>query len=69
MMRCMTAICPAGPPNESAATRSQTQNASRRLTPWAGAVTDAAGVTTLSCGCRDGPAHVTLSAVATGFQL
>src|SRR5438046_2964041 len=27
-MRCMTAICPAGPPNASAATRSQTQNPS-----------------------------------------
>src|SRR3954452_24468777 len=35
-MRCMTAICPAGPPNESAATRNQTQNASPQLTPWDG---------------------------------
>src|SRR5689334_14213171 len=35
-MRCMTAICPAGPPNESAATRNHTQNASRQLTPWDG---------------------------------
>src|SRR5215213_414338 len=35
-MRCMSAIWPAGPPNESAATRSQTQNASPQLTPWDG---------------------------------
>src|SRR4051794_16974678 len=37
-MRCMTAIWPAGPPNESAATRNQTQNASPQLTPWDGSV-------------------------------
>src|SRR3954466_4984248 len=35
-MRCMTAIWPAGPPNESAATRNHTRNASRQLTPWDG---------------------------------
>src|SRR6267143_6554645 len=32
----MTAICPAGPPNESAATRSQTRTASANDTPCAG---------------------------------
>src|SRR3954471_1488607 len=37
-MRCMTAIWPAGPPNESAATRNQTQNASPQPTPWDGSV-------------------------------
>src|SRR4051812_20661382 len=37
-MRCMTAICPAGPPNESAATRNQTRNASPQLTSWDGSV-------------------------------
>src|SRR3954452_2657111 len=37
-MRCMTAICPAGPPNESAATRNQTRNASPQPTPWDGSV-------------------------------
>src|SRR6266568_6827032 len=36
MIRCMTAICPAGPPKESAATRSHTRNASARETPCAG---------------------------------
>ena len=30
----MTAICPAGPPKESAATRSQTRTASAKETPW-----------------------------------
>src|SRR4051794_34598752 len=35
-MRCMTAIWPAGPPNESAATRNHTRNASPQLTPWDG---------------------------------
>src|SRR3954471_15861636 len=35
-MQCMTAICPAGPPNESAATRNHTRNASPQLTPWDG---------------------------------
>jgi hypothetical protein len=29
----MTAICPAGPPKLSSATRSQTRNASRKLMP------------------------------------
>jgi hypothetical protein len=33
MIRCMTAICPAGPPKLSAATRSQTRNASASETP------------------------------------
>src|SRR5258708_18898201 len=33
-MRCMTAICPAGPPKLRAATRSQVQNASRSDTVW-----------------------------------
>src|SRR5215210_8767667 len=37
-MRCMTAIWPAGPPNESAATRNQTRNASPQPTPWDGSV-------------------------------
>src|SRR3954465_658433 len=37
-MRCMTAIWPAGPPNESAATRNHTRNASPQLTPWDGSV-------------------------------
>jgi len=37
MMRCITAICPAGPPKLSAATRSQTRNASGNETPWLGA--------------------------------
>jgi hypothetical protein len=32
----MTAICPAGPPNDKAATRSQTRNASANETPCAG---------------------------------
>src|SRR5213596_2701507 len=36
MMRCITAICPAGPPKESAATRSHTRNASPSVTPCAG---------------------------------
>src|SRR5712691_1296340 len=36
MIRCMTEICPAGPPKESAATRSHTRNASPRETPCAG---------------------------------
>src|ERR1043166_6936134 len=36
MMRCMTAICPAGPPNDSAATRIQTRSASPNETPCAG---------------------------------
>src|SRR5207237_3252338 len=36
MMRCMTAICPAGPPNDSSAMRSQTRNASPNETPCAG---------------------------------
>src|SRR5713226_5965890 len=36
MMRCITAICPAGPPKESAATRSHTRNASPSETPCAG---------------------------------
>src|SRR5208337_4817841 len=35
-MRCITAICPAGPPKLSAATRSQTRKASPIETPWAG---------------------------------
>src|SRR5258705_1585486 len=35
-MRCITAICPAGPPKLSPATRSHVQKASRRLTPWPG---------------------------------
>jgi hypothetical protein len=34
----MTAICPAGPPKLSNATRSQTWNASAKLTPCAGTV-------------------------------
>src|SRR5215207_10450251 len=33
MMRCMTAIWPAGPPKLSIATRAQTRKASPRLTP------------------------------------
>src|SRR5947207_1870296 len=36
MMRCITAICPAGPPKESAATRSHTRHASPNETPCAG---------------------------------
>src|SRR5439155_20475142 len=36
MMRCMTAICPAGPPKDNAATRSQTRSASPNETPCAG---------------------------------
>src|SRR5690349_12166415 len=35
-MRCITAICPAGPPKLSAATRSQTRKASPSETPWLG---------------------------------
>src|SRR5262249_47864343 len=35
-MRCITAICPAGPPKLSPATRNHVQNASRRATPWLG---------------------------------
>src|SRR5690349_3617341 len=35
-MRCITAIWPAGPPKESAATRAQTLMASPKGTPWAG---------------------------------
>ncbi len=30
----MTAICPAGPPNESAAIRAQTSSASAKVTVW-----------------------------------
>src|SRR5262245_54259894 len=33
-MRCMTAICPVGPPKLMSATRSQTRNASWMDTPW-----------------------------------
>src|SRR5688500_14721637 len=36
MMRCMTAIWPAGPPKLSIATRAQTRKASPRLTPCEG---------------------------------
>src|SRR5688572_16275757 len=35
-MRCITAICPAGPPKESAAMRSQTRKASAKETPCPG---------------------------------
>src|SRR5215211_7995152 len=54
MMRCMTAICPAGPPNESRATRSQTRNASASETPWDGLVSaEAVSATAVVCaiGC------------------
>ena len=34
-MRCITAICPAGPPKLRAATRAHTLAASAKLTPWA----------------------------------
>src|SRR3954453_16368492 len=34
MIRCMTAICPAGPPKLSTATRNQTRKASPGETPW-----------------------------------
>src|SRR5437667_10143414 len=44
MMRCMTAIWPAGPPNESAATRSQTRIASANETPCAGSARAATAV-------------------------
>src|SRR5262245_3779777 len=40
MMRCMTAICPAGPPKLSAATRVQTRTASLNEMPWPGASMD-----------------------------
>src|SRR3954471_5442071 len=33
-MRCITAICPAGPPKLSRAIRSHTANASAKETPW-----------------------------------
>src|SRR5215472_1219266 len=33
-MRCITAICPAGPPKLSAATRAQTRKAAAKLMPW-----------------------------------
>src|SRR5215472_8993872 len=36
MMRCMTAIWPAGPPNDNSATRSHTRNASPNETPCGG---------------------------------
>src|SRR5262245_28742058 len=36
-MRCITAICAAGPPKLSPATRVQTRTASRKVTPCAGA--------------------------------
>src|SRR6267142_4227321 len=36
-MRCMTAICPAGPPKLSSATRTHTRTASRKATSWSGA--------------------------------
>src|SRR3954467_2769420 len=45
-MRCMTAIWPAGPPNESAATRNHTRNASPQLTPWDGSASVGVGVAT-----------------------
>src|SRR5262249_36753330 len=35
-MRCMTAIWPAGPPKDNAATRSHTRVASPKEMPWAG---------------------------------
>src|SRR5262245_1340727 len=35
-MRCITAICPAGPPKLSPATRNHVQKASRNVTPWPG---------------------------------
>src|SRR5438270_3095725 len=47
MMRCITAICPAGPPKDSAATRSQTRSASPKETPCAG--TDRGGAVRETC--------------------
>src|SRR5215510_2902284 len=35
-MRCITAICPAGPPKLNPATRNHVQKASRNVTPWLG---------------------------------
>src|SRR5438128_188925 len=43
-MRCMTAICPAGPPKLSAATLAHTFTASRNVMPWVGV----AGITALN---------------------
>src|SRR5215469_5685942 len=40
MIRCITAIWPAGPPKLSSATRVHTRSASRRLTPCARAAPD-----------------------------
>src|SRR5215467_1853001 len=55
MMRCITAIWPAGPPKESAATLSHTRNASANETPWAGAERAAAPLRGRPrlCLCRD----------------
>src|SRR5438552_2186480 len=46
MMRCITAICPAGPPNDIAAIRSQTRSASPNETPCAGTERRPAGAGT-----------------------
>jgi hypothetical protein len=55
-MGCMTAICPAGPPKERAATRTHTRVASPRLTPWRGASLARAGMSYTASFMRDFPA-------------
>src|ERR1700677_2962443 len=47
-IRCITAICPAGPPKLSVATRNQTRNASPVETPCAGRVRERATPSTMS---------------------
>src|SRR3712207_4065127 len=55
MMRCITAIWPAGPPKLSAATRTQTQNASMKLTPWEGVEGCPASAATIPVRLMSGP--------------
>src|SRR5207237_4680306 len=75
MMRCMTAICPAGPPNDSSAMRSQTRNASPNETPCAGSVLAApfavSSVTRFSSGSDRGRVPIVLlvlTAAAPGVE-
>src|SRR5437763_16366583 len=75
MMRCMTAICPAGPPNDNAATRSQTRSASPNETPCAGsgrgvplAVRSVTICLLLSCRGRRPIVLLVLAAAAPGIE-
>src|SRR5437763_16166224 len=75
MMRCMTAICPAGPPKDIAATRSQTRSASPNETPCAGsgrgvplAVRSVTIFLLLSCRGRRPIVLLVLAAAAPGVE-